>query len=125
MGPKIQTKSFTQNGWIFRYWKPGWGAQGPRGCRPEDNLIEKILQWTAKIQSFFLLDPITVENLWIVLGDLNSQHSSETTLIEGPHIQNLNHQTFQVPKMEVLTYIGCSCTAYVGEFPHPQKIAIW
>ena len=103
-------------------------AEGPRAqgaVDPKIILLKKSYNGLQRFKVFFLLDPITVENLWIVLGDLNSQHSSETTLIEGPHIQNLNHQTFQVPKMEVLTYIGCSCTAYVGEFPHPQKIAIW
>ena len=30
------------------------------------------------------------------------------------------HQTFQVPKMEVLTYISCMDTAYVRENP-PSK----
>ena len=36
-----------------------------------------------------------------------------------------DHQTFQVPKMEVLTYISCMDTAYVskGSFPTP-KIAL-
>ena len=32
------------------------------------------------------------------------------------------HQTFQVPKMEVLTYISCMDTAYVRENP-PQKFS--
>ncbi len=30
------------------------------------------------------------------------------------------HQTFQVPKMEVLTYISCMDTAYVRENPPPK-----
>ena len=41
------------------------------------------------------------------------------TVTGGGHI--LNHQTFQVSKMEVPTYISCMDTAYVREFPHPQK----
>ena len=32
----------------------------------------------------------------------------------------LVHQTFQVPKMEVLTYISCMDTAYVRESPSPK-----
>ena len=31
-----------------------------------------------------------------------------------------DHQTFQVPKMEVLTYISCMDTAYVRESPAPK-----
>ncbi len=31
------------------------------------------------------------------------------------------HQTFQVPKMEVLTYISCMDTAYVRESPSPKQ----
>ena len=31
------------------------------------------------------------------------------------------HPKFQVPKMEVLTYVSCMDTAYVREFPHPPK----
>ena len=31
------------------------------------------------------------------------------------------HQTFQVPKMEVLTYISCMDTAYARDFTHPQN----
>ena len=34
------------------------------------------------------------------------------------------HQTFQVPKMEVLTYISCMDTAYVRENPSPKWPAI-
>ena len=30
------------------------------------------------------------------------------------------HQTFQVPKIEVLTYISCMDTAYVRENPSPN-----
>ncbi len=30
------------------------------------------------------------------------------------------HQTFQVPKLEVLTYISCMDTAYVRENPPPK-----
>ena len=32
-----------------------------------------------------------------------------------------NHQAFQVPKMEVLTYISCMDTAYVREVSQPPK----
>ncbi len=31
------------------------------------------------------------------------------------------HQTFQVPKIEVLTYMGCMDTAYVRENPSPKQ----
>ena len=30
------------------------------------------------------------------------------------------HQTFQVPKIEVLSYISCMDTAYVREHPSPK-----
>ena len=32
-------------------------------------------------------------------------------------------ETFQVPKLEVLTYVSCMDTAYVRQNP-PQKIAL-
>ena len=35
-------------------------------------------------------------------------------------INSINHQTFQVPKMEVLTYISCMDTAYVREHSSPK-----
>ena len=35
-----------------------------------------------------------------------------------------NHQTFQVPKIEVLTYISCMDTAYVRESPSPKQPAL-
>ena len=34
--------------------------------------------------------------------------------------QVIHHQTFQVPKMEVLTYISCMDTAYARENPPPK-----
>ena len=38
----------------------------------------------------------------------------------GGIFQPSYHQTFQVPKMEVLTYISCMDTAYVRETPPPK-----
>ena len=35
------------------------------------------------------------------------------------HIAGNHHQTFQVPKLEVLTSISCMDTAYVREHPPP------
>ena len=35
--------------------------------------------------------------------------------------RDYNHQTFEVPKMEVLTYVSCMDTAYVRETPSPKQ----
>ena len=35
--------------------------------------------------------------------------------------KELNHQEFQVPKMEALTHFFAVYKAYVREFSHPQK----
>ena len=57
------------------------------------------------------------------VGPLDSHEYSKVSggrlsgIIKSPNF----HQTFQVPKMEVFTYISCMDTAYVREFPHPQK----
>ena len=39
-----------------------------------------------------------------------------------PNLRPCFHQTFQVPKMEVLTYISCMDTAYGYGKTHPQKL---
>ena len=42
----------------------------------------------------------------------------------SPIIHVENHQKFQVPKMELLTYVSCMYTAYGYAKPHPQNSLI-
>ena len=41
-------------------------------------------------------------------------------MIDFPLLRLFHHQTFEVPKIEVLTCISCMDTAYVRENPPPK-----
>ena len=58
---------------------------------------------------------------WTKLGKLDHNSPIEMKGIDPSSNWPLDHQTFQVPKMQVLTYISCMDTAYVRESPSPKQ----